>query len=73
MVYSFDQKFDLICNRLLKRSDLTDGDRKFTAGVQAFGIKSGKISYKQQQILGAIYKKYVQRGEYKHHNWTIWN
>ena len=72
-VFSFKKDFDLICNRLLKRDDLKSSERTFVAGVQKFGIKSGKISYKQQVILGKIYYKYVQRGEYKHHNWTIWN
>ena len=71
MTYSFDDKFDLICNRLLNKQ-LSTSDRTFVAGVQKFGIKSGKITYKQQVILGAIYKKYVQRNSYKHHNWSIW-
>ena len=72
MTYSYSQDFELITNRLLKRDDLTSSERKYVAGVQKHGIKTKKISYSQMRILGCIYKRYVQRGQELHHNWTIW-
>jgi len=71
-VVTFDQDFELITNRLLRKDQLSSSERKFVAGVQKHGIKTKTISWRQMQVLGFIYKKHVQREEYVHHNWTIW-
>jgi hypothetical protein len=71
-IYTYCDKINSVVERLL-RHDLSRSERQFVQGIQDIGLVDKRISYRQLQVLGAIYKKHVQRGQYKHHNWPIWN
>lgn len=47
-------------------------DRKLVEGIGRFTLRTGKISFRQMQVLGRIYKRYLQDDQYQHHNWKIW-
>jgi hypothetical protein len=51
---------------------MTSKEREIVEGIGKFASTTGKITLRQLQTMGAIYKKYVQDGEYRHHNWRIW-
>ena len=52
--------------------EMNKKDKSFVEGVGRWSSQSGKITHKQLVVLGRIFKRYLQDGEYFHHNWSIW-
>jgi hypothetical protein len=51
---------------------MTPDEANKVMGICNFAAGTQKVTYKQLQFMGMMYKKLVQRGVYFHHNWKIW-
>lgn len=72
-MYTFndDHKYNF---RILARhqTSMTAKEKEFFGKIFSWCQETGKVSYKQLVVVGRLYKKYVQRGQYVEHNWRIW-
>lgn len=48
-------------------------DARFVRDVHRFGQDSGKLTRGQLRVLGFIYKRHINNGQYVHHDWAIWH
>lgn len=72
-IYTFDENHKENFAILLRHvEDMTPSEATIVVGINAFAHRTGKVSYKQLQIVGIVYKRLVQRGRYSDHNWKIW-
>jgi len=73
MIYQYTKELSDSFSKLLNHlEEMSPKERTLVEGIGAFGVKSGKISYRQLVTMGRIYKKYVHEEEYVHHDWKIW-
>ena len=57
----------------LYECDMSDLDRECLEGISRWVTTNQVVTLRQLQVLGRLYKRYLQNGEYVHHNWVIWN
>jgi len=56
-----------------KIGSMTEEEVLLLQGISEWITKTEKATWKQLSVLGRLYKRYLQDGEYVHHNWTIWD
>lgn len=66
-VISYKKEIDEAIDELI---DCSENDAKeFCSGVQEFGRRTNKITYKQCKYIGKLYKKHINNNYYIHHDW----
>ncbi len=72
--FEFSSELRADFQKLFTRSfmDMTASEQEMFVGIGSWCADTGLVSYRQLQVVGFLYKKYLQDGEYVHHNWKIW-
>ena len=71
--YSYTKKLESSLLKLTRHiDDMTVTERELLYGIGEFMVKTNKVTFRQLQVLGKLYKSYVNDGCYVFHDWLIW-
>lgn len=71
-VFSLTPALKTDLGKLYNVDDMSQSDRLYLEGISQWVTTTNKVTLKQLQVLGRLYKRYLQDDEYVHHNWKMW-